>query len=70
MKIIQNRLKEYIDTKKKTGIGAITLKEGDELFAVKKTNGNEDVIIAANKPEPTSLVEMIDKYVKFILILS
>ena len=27
---------------------AVTLKEGDELFAVKKTNGNEDVIIAAS----------------------
>ena len=27
---------------------AVTLKEGDELFAVRKTNGNEDVIIAAS----------------------
>ena len=27
---------------------AVTLKEGDELFAVKKTNGSEDVIIAAS----------------------
>ncbi len=27
---------------------AVTLKEGDELFAVKKTNGNEDIIIAAS----------------------
>ena len=27
---------------------AVTLKEGDELFAVRKTNGDEDVIIAAD----------------------
>ena len=27
---------------------AVTLKEGDELFAVRKTNGEEDVIIAAS----------------------
>ena len=27
---------------------AVTLKEGDELFAVRKTNGEEDVIIAAD----------------------
>ena len=27
---------------------AVTLKDGDELFAVRKTNGNEDVIIAAS----------------------
>lgn len=27
---------------------AVTLKEGDELFAVKMTNGNEDIIIAAS----------------------
>jgi len=27
---------------------AVTLKEGDELFAVRKTNGDEDVVIAAS----------------------
>ena len=27
-------LEEYVNTKKKTGIGAISLKEGDELAAV------------------------------------
>ncbi len=27
---------------------AVNLKEGDELFAVRKTNGNEDVVIAAS----------------------
>lgn len=33
---------------RQTGKIAVTLKEGDELFAVKKTQGNEDIFIAAS----------------------
>ena len=41
-------LKEYIDTKKKTGIGAITLKESDELAAVTLIK-DEPLIIMTNQ---------------------
>ena len=36
---------------------AVTLKDGDELFAVKKTNGNEDVIIAASNGKAVRFAE-------------
>lgn len=36
---------------------AVTLKEGDELFAVRKTNGNEDVIIAASNGKAVRFAE-------------
>ena len=41
-------LKEYIETKKKTGIGAVTLKDGDELAAVTLIK-DEPVIIMTNQ---------------------
>ena len=41
-------LSEYIDTKKKSGIGAIKLKEGDSLSAVTLVN-DEDIILITEK---------------------
>ena len=41
-------LEEYIDTKKKTGIAAITLRDGDELVYVSLVN-DEDLVIMTKK---------------------
>lgn len=41
-------LKEYIDTKKKTGVGAIVLKEGDELAAVTLIKDEQLLLLTHN----------------------
>ena len=45
--IKRTNIKEF-DNIRKTGKLAITLKENDELISVKKTNGNNEVLIAAS----------------------
>ena len=42
----RTKIKEYSNPRK-TGIIAITLNEGDSLVDVKKTNGNEEIVIAS-----------------------
>lgn len=44
----KTKLKEYSNPRAK-GIIAVTLDEGDELIAVKKTSGNNDIIIGTKK---------------------
>ena len=44
----KTNLEEYIKTKKKTGMSAITLKEGDELSAVSLIKDEQLILITAN----------------------